>query len=348
MKKIFCIVLCICMLNFLCITQSSCKKQDEKAVVTYDWGYDNKTNTEDVSVGERLQYHKLYRIGYEFNGWWLVTDNEERLWNFENDIVKDNITLYARWSELLHTITLNSNGGVCNLEKVQVKYGQEYALPTPTREGYYFAGWMLDGYDIAKGVWNKDYDCKCIAKWTTFPPNMTVKMGLFEQDNDFTNGPEEIEWYVIDYQDGKYFLLSKYILTGMQNTKEYTFGYYDWKDSEIRKKLNNDFYNSSFSDEEKEMIVGTNIGDVEDKIFLLSKNDISVIINDVNIAMGIPSDYALGQGIKLSNRQNDFDTTWYYLKDNSCADGLMFSNVPGSSIRGVRPAMWISEEFVKR
>ena len=58
------------------------------------------------------------KTGYEFNGWWLVTDNEERLWNFENDIVKDNITLYARWSELLHTITLNSNGGVCNLEKV--------------------------------------------------------------------------------------------------------------------------------------------------------------------------------------------------------------------------------------
>lgn len=37
-----------------------------------------------------------------------------------------------------------------------------------------------------------------------------VAFGRYEQDGNEENGPEEIEWVVLDVQDGKVLLLSKY------------------------------------------------------------------------------------------------------------------------------------------
>ena len=39
-----------------------------------------------------------------------------------------------------------------------------------------------------------------------------VTFGMYEQDNDKSNGAEAIEWQVLDKKDGKVLLLSKYAL----------------------------------------------------------------------------------------------------------------------------------------
>ena len=50
-----------------------------------------------------------------------------------------------------------------------------------------------------------------------------VAFGRYEQDGNEENGPEEIEWVVLDVQDGKVLLLSKYGLeVKPYNTEHYT------------------------------------------------------------------------------------------------------------------------------
>ena len=47
-----------------------------------------------------------------------------------------------------------------------------------------------------------------------------VLFGSYEQDNNPDNGPEEIEWIVLDVQNGKAMLLSKYILDAGKYNEE--------------------------------------------------------------------------------------------------------------------------------
>ena len=100
---------------------------------------------------------------------------------------------------------------------------------------------------------------------------------------------EAIEWNVLDYKDGKNLLLSKYILDTRQiydpGEEEYPKDM-TWENTMIRTWLNEDFFNSAFSEDEKAKIettlvknhentrFGTAAGnDTEDKIFLLSMDE---------------------------------------------------------------------------
>lgn len=86
------------------------------------------------------------RAGYTFLGWY----NGEELWDFENDTVKSNMTLVARWKRLSYTVEFNSNGGSA-VESQTVNSGDKVTLPpTPTREDYVFVGW----FDNAGEEWS--------------------------------------------------------------------------------------------------------------------------------------------------------------------------------------------------
>jgi len=78
-----------------------------------------------------------------------------------------------------------------------------------------------------------------------------VSFGAYEQDNNYYNGYEPIQWRCldIDYKTGEALLLSVYGLDTMayfSQSQPIT-----WEDSEIREVLNNDFYYGAFSDSER-------------------------------------------------------------------------------------------------
>ncbi len=113
----------------------------------------------------------------------------------------------------------------------------------------------------------------------------TVQFGNYEQDNDTENGAEAIEWLVLDKQDGKLLLLSKYAL----DSKRYNEDTIDvtWETCTLRSWLNDTFYNTAFSAAEQEHIAVTKLenednpefgieggNDTEDKIFLLSIGEV--------------------------------------------------------------------------
>ena len=82
--------------------------------------------------------------GFTFDGWYkeVTCENE---WDFENDTVTDDITLYAKWTEVpaeTYTVTFDANGGTVGTENAETDAeGKLSELPTPSRVGYTFKGW---------------------------------------------------------------------------------------------------------------------------------------------------------------------------------------------------------------
>ena len=84
---------------------------------------------------------------------------------------------------------------------------------------------------------------------------MFVFFGHYEQDDNLSNGPELIGWEILSTTDGKFLLISTNCLEFMEfndNLKENR-----WEKSTIRQWLNNEFYTTAFSFEEKEAVCPT-------------------------------------------------------------------------------------------
>ncbi len=118
-----------------------------------------------------------------------------------------------------------------------------------------------------------------LANASDAKPGDIIVFGSYEQDNDISNGTESIEWIVLDNTDGKLLVISKNILNYMRYSSTTTV----WEYSDIRTWLNGEFYDLSFSDDEKSSIVlsvcdnpgnpyfGTSAGSgTNDNIFCLS------------------------------------------------------------------------------
>ena len=99
----------------------------------------------------------------------------------------------------------------------------------------------------------------CYAESTIDPAVISVDdivtFGNYEQDNDLSNGPEAIEWIVLDVQDGKALLLSKYGL----DVKLYNTGWTDitWETCTLRTWLNSDFKDTAFDRTEQRALLLT-------------------------------------------------------------------------------------------
>ncbi|MEK4426855.1 InlB B-repeat-containing protein [Solibacillus sp. FSL K6-1523] len=89
------------------------------------------------------------KTGATFAGWYADADLTTK-WNFGTDVVKANMTLYAKWE---HTVAFNTNGGTVILEAVVESQSiiLEPAIP-PTKIGSTFAGWYADADLTTK--WN--------------------------------------------------------------------------------------------------------------------------------------------------------------------------------------------------
>ena len=115
--------------------------------------------------------------------------------------------------------------------------------------------------------------------------------GKYEQDGNAGNGAEDIEWIVLSVEDGRILLISKYVLDAKafqdpENPSERPKGV-TWENCSLRKWMNNDFYNTAFSDEEKAMIPEVTLinsgneyygtpaqNDTKDKVFCLSVDEV--------------------------------------------------------------------------
>ena len=188
-----------------------------------------------------------------------------------------------------------------------------------------------------------------------------IKFGAYEQDNNTTNGKEDIEWLVLEVKDGKALVISKYAL----DCKQYNTNYTDvtWEACTLRKWLNNDFLGAAFSAEEKAMIpivtvsadknpdYSTNPGNAtQDQVFLLSITEADKYFSSDSARQCKPTDYAVANGAWESGNGN----CWWWVREQSPGDTLPYVGYVdivgnfyyyGGSVdldySAVRPALWI-------
>ncbi|MBR2381710.1 MAG: leucine-rich repeat protein [Clostridia bacterium] len=126
----------------------------------------------NVEYGAEYTLLTPTRPGYTFGGWFDAngTQYTSGTWTGTSDI-----TLTAAWTPNNYTITLNGNGATLDSTSVTATYGSAYALPTPTRTGYTFAGWLdANGNQVTDGTWTGLADLALTASWTANSYNITL------------------------------------------------------------------------------------------------------------------------------------------------------------------------------
>lgn len=130
-----------------------------------DGGVNNDYNPTSVYADE-LPYGLLKpsKEGYTFIGWNL---NGELLTNNEiPTTVSSDITLTAVWEAKSYKISYNTNGGTLPSD-APTSFSKENkpSLPTPTKDGYKFLGWTLDGNIISEIDNTKEENITLTATW---------------------------------------------------------------------------------------------------------------------------------------------------------------------------------------
>ena len=105
--------------------------------------------------------------GYIFDGWYL---NDEEF-DFDTKIT-ENIELEAKWSKATYTVTVKFNNGETINETVE--YKDTLDLKTPTKEGYKFIGWYVDGKEFNLDT-EITHNLTIEAKWEKITSNSTSK-----------------------------------------------------------------------------------------------------------------------------------------------------------------------------
>ena len=186
-----------------------------------------------------------------------------------------------------------------------------------------------------------------------------VKFGAYEQDNNPSNGKEEIEWEVLDKKDNQILVISKKAL----DAQEYwdSFENTDWEASEMRKWLNESFFQNAFSQYHQSLIMDTAVtadqnpdyqtdtgAGTTDKIYLLSMDEVQRYFPDIESRICQPTVYTKVKGVAIQNLN-----TWWWLRTSGkdrkhmaivYFDGEMKSDGFRVYVKdgGVRPAMWIN------
>lgn len=212
-----------------------------------------------------------------------------------------------------------------------------------------------DGFVADKDDSDADFSDTQVGDYITF--------GSYEQDNDLSNGKESIEWLVLDKQDGKVLVISKYAL----DAKPYNDEYVDvtWETCTLRSWLNDEFFSEAFTSSEKSQIptvtvtadsnpnYDTNPGNnTQDKVFLLSIDEANEYFDSDGERECKPTEYAIAQGAFMSESTGYEGNCYWWLStpgrssSYACSvyyNGYVYNN--GSRVDNlivaVCPAMWI-------
>lgn len=150
MKKILTAIFSV----FLVVVLVSCNQ------ITYTVNFDTNGGMPEVIEAVKVGENKLVdepegvsKTGFYLEFWTNSEDNEE--WDFETDKVKEDMTLVANWKEgeapnvETFTVSFDTDGGT-DIAAVTVERNKLLAAPSkPTKEGFKFIGWMLDGNDFS-------------------------------------------------------------------------------------------------------------------------------------------------------------------------------------------------------
>ena len=206
-----------------------------------------------------------------------------------------------------------------------------------------------------------------------------VSFGRYQQDAGINCVPREIEWIVLDVQENKALLLSKF---GLISKPFDTSGKKDvsWETCTLRTWMNNDFFITAFNNEEQKSIVETEIESIsyfkphndnisrrivqkiQDKLFLLSLDEAKKYFHATDWHYSqlrvSPTDYAISCGAAKAvfkrTKEGRASMHWWtrvcaYEEGRYCPSATTINKIGvGSTLpvydhsgACVRPALWV-------
>ena len=248
----------------------------------------------------------------------------------------------------------------CNTAILDGKHSDAIALlNTGNIVEAYEALVALDGYKDSADKAHSIYDQYKVEKLKVAKAGDYVFFGEYEQDNNTANGKENIEWLVLEVNDGKALVISKHALDcKLYNT---SFTAVTWETCTLRKWLNNDFINVAFSADEKAMIPtvtvsadknpehSTNPGNAtQDQVFLLSITEANKYLSSDSARQCEPTDFAVANVAW----ERDSGNCWWWLRSPGYRQNTAtYVRDDGGVVEfglhvhyddfAIRPALWI-------
>lgn len=177
------------LLLLMAVAFSSCKK-DDPVIAEYTVSFDSQggSSLSPVTVPEGSKIAKPSdpeKEGETFLGWYKEK-TYTTIWDFDKDVVTQNLSLYARWAkpeQHVYTVSFETNGG-SEVAPLKVLEGDKLVKPTdPTKTDYSFLGWYTDA--ALTELWQFDTnvvkeDITLYARWSN--PGEKVYTVSFDTD----------------------------------------------------------------------------------------------------------------------------------------------------------------------
>ncbi len=194
-----------------------------------------------------------------------------------------------------------------------------------------------------------------------------ITFGRYEQDNDKNNGPEPVEWMVLEVKGDKALVISRYGL--VKTCFASTSNRQTWENSQIRSKLNGEFYDDAFNDEEKTAILETKVDEsfsqhdpnhaAADGRIGKDTTDFIYILSYAEMMKYLPTEkdrtcYVTESVRKTANysdkKYDDGYTCWYWMRNPAYRNNAGVVDFDGSidtcylhhALGVARPCCWVS------
>ena len=172
-----------------------------------------------------------------------------------------------------------------------------------------------------------------------YETGMHVYFGTYEQDGNMENGPEDIEWIILDIQSDRVLLMSRYALDRVIYNNNAANGIY-WQDSNLRSWLNGEFLESAFTYYEQKRI----FADGDDLVTILHINSLDWYLGTEDAdRICYPSVYAESKVGRFENGACSWfvntDTRTHY--GTAVSSAGRFYTVTENNLALVRPCLWV-------
>ena len=130
------------------LTMTGCDDEEtvlQKYTVTFNSQGGSEVAPQAVYAGEKIVKPANPTKEKEYFVDWYKEAECTNVWDFENETVSQDITLYAKWTSIAYTVTFETNGGSA-IEAQLVPEGTFATKPAtaPTKEGNLFEGWYTE------------------------------------------------------------------------------------------------------------------------------------------------------------------------------------------------------------
>ena len=186
----------------------------------------------------------------------------------------------------------------------------------------------------------------------------TFFFGSYEQDNDFSNGKEDVEWQVLKKEDDRALVISRDALDSQQYHAE--DANVAWETCSLRGWMNDTFINNMFSSEEQNLIQTATVSasdnpsyitpegnDTQDRMFLLNITEAKDYFGYDKDRKCKATEYAIAQGAMFNGKYCFWSLRSYGDREDTFAfvDNEGYINRYGTFVNqmhyAIRPAMWI-------